>query len=318
MQRSAPCIVMARQWTRVGAVAHEVARGTTTSAAPASRAARRVASRAWRLPWMSLRIAIGGVAGPSGWRAVRGYDSRVRRPRQRPARWLPAEPARRAAALAAVAAVGRRAASWRCCAGGCGARASRTSSRARLTDWFDPGRAGAQPRLPRGASGRWPSSACRWPPPRRSASPCSAAAGARAWCAWRAGGRGGRGSSSASGCRWPRSLVALPLSSARYAWGRDYGIVTQGVAGLAARPGQGPRHRRSVIAALVGRGRGGGDRPAAADVVGGARGGRSAVFVVPDVAAVAAHPRAALPAHRAAARPGAVGPDPRRWPTAPG
>ena len=43
---------------RVGPVAHQVAQAPPRSA-PASRAARSVASSAWRLPWMSLRIATG-------------------------------------------------------------------------------------------------------------------------------------------------------------------------------------------------------------------------------------------------------------------
>ena len=86
---------------------------------------------------MSLRMAIGGVAGPFGRRRAEGYHSPVPRPRLRPTRWLPAEPRKRSAALAAVAALGAGGAvalmRWRLWSSGVP-----SVDPAPLSDWFDP------------------------------------------------------------------------------------------------------------------------------------------------------------------------------------
>ena len=95
------------------------------------------------------------------------------------------------------------AASSRCCAGSSGARASRT--------WTPPAwpTGSTRPSSPAtattgAASGRWPPSARPSPPPPRSASPCWARAGGRAWCARPGPGPGARASSSAPAWRSPR------------------------------------------------------------------------------------------------------------------
>ena len=178
----------------------------------------------------------------------------------------------------------------------------------RLADWFDPAEL-ARNRDYR--EGLWTMAAIGVP-----LAPAVAVGVALLGGRWRpgvvrrpAGAPGGRASSSASGSRSATVVVALPLSIARYAWGRDYGIVTQPVPGwlldLAKGVGAAGGHRGR----RRGR-RGRGDPPAAQDVVGGARGWGRGPGLRP-VAAVAADLRAALPAHPAAARSGAARPDPR-------
>ena len=140
---------------------------------------------------------------------------------------------------------------------------------------------------------------------RRSASPCWAAR-------WRpragAGGAGAavarRARSSARASRSPRSLVALPLSGARYAWGRDYGIVTQAVPGWLLDLGKGLGVRWSS-AGSSGRGVAVAIARAAARVVGGRSPRASAALVYAMSLLSPLRARAALPADRAAARPGA-------------
>jgi STE24 endopeptidase len=178
---------------------------------------------------MSLRMATGGVAALRGAGRVRSYDSAVRRRRQRGLARLPRESSRRAAGLAAVAVVGAGGIvallRWRLWSSGVP-----DVDAARLTDWFDPGELARNRDYRRGV---WTMTAIgaplgaatavgvallgsRWRPA------LVRAAGARPW---RAGALFGAGLALAT------AAVALPLSAARYAWGRDYGIVTQGVPG---------------------------------------------------------------------------------------
>lgn len=157
------------------------------------------------------------------------YDSPVRRRRQRGLAHPPRESPRRAAGLAAVAVVGAGGIvallRWRLWNSGVP-----DVDPAPLTDWFDPDelarnrdyRRGlwtmALVGAPLGAAtavgvallgSRWRPSLVR-------------AAKARPW---RAGALFGAGLAVVT------TAVALPLSGARYAWGRDYGIITQSVPG---------------------------------------------------------------------------------------
>ncbi|HEX2504072.1 MAG TPA: M48 family metalloprotease, partial [Miltoncostaeaceae bacterium] len=153
----------------------------------------------------------------------------MRRRRQRGLARLPRESSRRAAGLAAVAAVGAGGIvallRWRLWSSGVP-----DVDPAPLADWFDPGDLSRNRDYRRGI---WtmavigaPLGAAtavgvallgsRWRPP------LVRAAKARPW---RAGALFGAGLALVT------TVVTLPLSGARYAWGRDYGIVTQGVPG---------------------------------------------------------------------------------------
>jgi STE24 endopeptidase len=157
------------------------------------------------------------------------YDSRVRRRRQTGLARLPRESSRRAAGLAAVAAVGAGGIvallRWRLWSSGVP-----DVDPATLTDWFDPDELARNRDYRRGV---WAMAAIgaplgaatavgvallgsRWRPP------LVRAARARPW---RAGALFGAGLAVVT------TAVTLPLSGARYAWGRDYGIVTQGLPG---------------------------------------------------------------------------------------
>jgi STE24 endopeptidase len=191
------------------------------------------------------------VAGPVGWVAVRGYDRRVRRPRQKAVRWLPQGRRGKAAALAALAAAGAggivAALRWKLWSQGVPEVAP-----ARLTDWFDPAELAGNRAYRRGV---WtmavigiPIAAAatiavamlggRWRPP------VVRAARARHW---RAGAIAGAGISVAT------FVAGLPLAGARYGWGRDHGIVTQSLPGWAADLGKG-LGIQVAIGALVGAG----------------------------------------------------------------
>jgi STE24 endopeptidase len=174
-------------------------------------------------------MATGGVGHSGGFVSAGGYDSRVMSSRQRPARWLPASTRGQAAGIAAVAAVGAGGLvallRWRL-----GSSGVPSVDPAPLRDWFDPAELTRNRAYRRGvwtmavagiplasaaavgvalAGGRWRPAAVR-------------AARARPW---RAGLVFGVGLSLVT------FAVTFPLSAARYAWGRDYGLVTQGVPG---------------------------------------------------------------------------------------
>ena len=159
----------------------------------------------------------------------RRYDSPVRRRRQRGLAGPPRGSSRRAAGLAAAAVVGAGGIvallRWRLWSAGVP-----DVDAARLADWFDPAELARNRDYRRGV---WTMAAIgaplgaataigvallgpRWRPG------LVRAARARPW---RAGILFGAGLAVAT------TAVALPLSIARYAWGRDYGIVTQSVPG---------------------------------------------------------------------------------------
>jgi STE24 endopeptidase len=175
---------------------------------------------------MSLRMATDGVA-PSGPGMGPRYDSAVRRPRKRARAWLPRESSRRAAGLAAVAAVGAGGIvallRWRLWSSGVP-----DVDPAPLTDWFDPDELARNRDYRRGV---W-TMAVVGAPLAAAAAVGVALLGPR-WRPglvraarakpWRAGALFGVGLTLVT------TAVALPLSGARYAWGRDYGIVTQGL-----------------------------------------------------------------------------------------
>jgi STE24 endopeptidase len=179
---------------------------------------------------MSLRMATGGVAPlPGRGRTGPRYDSPVRRRRQRGLARPPQGSSRRAAGLAAVAVVGAGGIvallRWRLWSSGVP-----DVDPASLTDWFDPAELARNRDYRRGvytmAAIGAPLGAAtaigvallgsRWRPG------LVRAAAARPW---RAGALFGAGLAVVT------TAVALPLSGARYAWGRDYGIVTQPVPG---------------------------------------------------------------------------------------
>ncbi len=199
---------------------------------------------------MSLRMATGGVA-PSGPGIGPRYDSPVRRRRQTGLGLLPREPSRRAAGLAAVAAVGAGGIvallRWRLWSAGVP-----DVNPAPLTDWFDPDELARNRDYRRGI---WTMAAIgaplgaatavgvallgsRWRPS------LVRAAAARPW---RAGALFGAGLAVVT------TAVALPLSGARFAWGRDYGIVTQSVPGWLLDLGKG-LGIQMLIAAGIGAG----------------------------------------------------------------
>ena len=198
---------------------------------------------------MSLRMAIDAVAGPLGSSCVGGYDSRVRRPRQRAVRWLPQGQRGRAAALAAVAAVGAggivAALRWKLWSSGVPDVAP-----ARLTDWFDPDELARSRDYRRGV---WTMAVVGVPLAAAAAIGVALLGGhwrpvvvrAARSRPWRAGALFGAGLSVVT------FAVTLPLSGARYAWGRDYGIVTQGVSGWAIDLAKG-LGVQVVIGALIG------------------------------------------------------------------
>lgn len=174
-------------------------------------------------------MAIGGVAGPFGGLRGEGYHRPVPRPRLRPTRWLPAEPRRRSAALAAVAALGAGGAvalmRWRLWSSGVP-----SVDPAPLGDWFDPAELTRNREYRRGV---WAMAAVGVPLAALTAIAVAALGGR-----WRPGVvRLARGRPWAAGLVFGAGLslatfiVALPLSAGRYAWGRDHGIVTQDVVG---------------------------------------------------------------------------------------
>ncbi|MGD9571985.1 MAG: M48 family metalloprotease [Thermoleophilia bacterium] len=144
-------------------------------------------------------------------------------------RWLPEGRDARAAALAAVAVAGAGGIvallRWRLWSSGVPDAAP-----ASLTDWFDPAELARNREYRRGV---WTMAAIG-APLGAATTVVVALTGAR-WRPlvvrmararpWRAGLIAGAGLAVAT------TLVALPLASARYAWGRDFGIVTQPVPG---------------------------------------------------------------------------------------
>ncbi len=200
---------------------------------------------------MSLRMAIGGVTDPSGALRTGSYDSRVRRPRLRPTRWLPSEPRRRSAALAGVAVAGAVGAvalmRWRLWSSGVP-----DVDPAPLTDWFDPAELARSREYRRGI---WTMAVAGIPLAALAALGVALIGGR-----WRPGVvRIARGRPWAAGLIFGVGLslvtflVTLPLGIARYAWGRDYGIVTQGVAGWLADVGKG-LGIQLLISAILGAG----------------------------------------------------------------
>jgi STE24 endopeptidase len=166
-------------------------------------------------------------------------------------RWLPQGRRGRAAALAAVAVAG---------AGGIVAvlrwklwsQGVPDVPPARLTDWFDPGELARNRDYRRGV---WTMAVIGIPVAAAATVAVALLGGhwrplvvraARAR-AWRAGALTGAGIAVAT------FLAGLPLAGARYAWGRDFGIVTQPVPGWAADLGKG-LGVSVVIGALVGTG----------------------------------------------------------------
>ena len=169
-------------------------------------------------------MAIGGVGDPSGGSGGGSYDSRVRR-RRRPIGWVPDGSTARAAGIAAVAVAGAGGIvallRWKLWSSGVPSVPTPP-----LADWFDPAELARNREYRRGVwtmavvgaplgavaavgiallGGRWRPRVVR-------------AARARPW---RAGAIFGAGLAVAG------TLVSLPLSAGRYAWGREYGIVTQ-------------------------------------------------------------------------------------------
>jgi STE24 endopeptidase len=157
------------------------------------------------------------------------YDSAVRRRRQRGLARLPTGSSRRAAGLAAVAVVGAGGIvallRWRLWNSGVP-----DVDPAPLTDWFDPDELARNRDYRRGL---WTMAVIGAPLGAAAAVgvallgsrwrlPLVGAARARPW---RAGALFGAGLAVVT------TAVVLPLSVARYAWGRDYGIVTQSVPG---------------------------------------------------------------------------------------
>ncbi len=194
---------------------------------------------------------MGGVAGPFGRRRAEGYDRPVRRPRLRPTRWLPAEPRRRSAALAAVAALGAGGAvalmRWRLWSAGVP-----SVDPAPLTDWFDPAELTRNREYRRGL---WTMAAVGVPLAALTAIGVALLGGR-----WRPGvvrlahGRPwAAGIIFGVGLSLVTFLVGLPLAIGRYSWGREYGIVTQGFGAwlLDAAKGLGIQ---AVIAAILGAG----------------------------------------------------------------
>jgi STE24 endopeptidase len=174
---------------------------------------------------MSLRMATGGVAASPGARMGPRYDSAVRRRRQRGLDWPPAGSSRRAAGLAAVAAVGAGGIvallHWKLWSSGVP-----HVEPAPLKDWFDPGELARNRDYRRGV---WTMAAIG--APLAAATAVGVALLGTRWRPglvraararpWRAGALFGAGLAVVT------TAVALPLSATRYAWGRDYGIVTQ-------------------------------------------------------------------------------------------
>ena len=182
-------------------------------------------------------MAIGGVTDPSGALRTGSYDSRVRRLRLRPTRWLPTEPRRRSAALAAVAVGGAVGAvalmRWRLWSSGVP-----DVDPAPLKDWFSPAELTRSREYRRGV---WTMAVVGIPLAALAAIGVALIGGR-----WRPGVvRIARGRPWAAGLIFGVGLslvtflVALPLGIARYAWGRDYGIVTQGFASWLADVGKG-------------------------------------------------------------------------------
>ncbi len=194
---------------------------------------------------------MGGVAGLSDAGRTGGYDRPVPRPRLRPTRWLPSERGPRSAALAAVAALGAGGAvalmRWRLWSQGVP-----SVDPAPLTDWFDPAELARNRDYRRGV---WAMAVAGIPLAALTAIGVALIGGR-----WRPGVvRLARGRPWAAGLIFGVGLsvitflVVLPLSAARYAWGRDYGIVTQGLGAwlLDAAKGLGIE---AVIAAILGAG----------------------------------------------------------------
>jgi STE24 endopeptidase len=157
------------------------------------------------------------------------YDSAVRRRRQRGLARPPAGSSRRAAGLAAVAAVGAGGIvallHWKLWSSGVP-----DVEPAPLKDWFDPAEL-ARNRDYR--NGVWTMAAIG--APLAAATTVGVALLGSRWRPglvraararpWRAGALFGAGLAVVT------TAVALPLSATRYAWGRDYGIVTQSLPG---------------------------------------------------------------------------------------
>lgn len=191
------------------------------------------------------------VAGPLGRGVVRGYDRRVRRPRQKPVRWLPHGRRGRAAALAGVAVAGAAGLvallRWKLWSQGVP-----DVPPARLTDWFDPAELARNRDYRRGV---WTMAVIGIPVAAVTTVAVAMLGGhwrplvvraARARY-WRAGALTGAGISVAT------FLAGMPLTGVRYAWGRDYGVVTQPVPGWTADLGKG-LGVSVVVGALVGTG----------------------------------------------------------------
>ncbi|WP_217913161.1 M48 family metalloprotease [Miltoncostaea marina] len=172
---------------------------------------------------------------------------RRRRPTLRPA----GGPARRAAGLAAVAAAGAGGVvallRWRLWSAGVP-----DVDPAPLTDWFDPAELARNRDYRRGV---WTMAAVG--APLGAATAVAAAATGRRWRPWVVRAAGGRpwraGAIFGAGLAAATIVVALPLSAARYGWGREYGIVTQPVRGwlLDLAKGLGVQ---AVVAAVLGAG----------------------------------------------------------------
>ena len=202
-----------------------------------------------------------------------GYDSRVRRPRQRPTRWLPSEPraARRRARRGGRRGRGRR----RRPAALAAVERGRPEPRAAPADGLvRPRRAGRATATTAAACGRWPSSASRWRaagrdrrrPARRPLAPGRGARRPRA----RPGGRGSIFGVGLSLVTFAGGAAAVggplrlgPRLRHRHAGRRRAGCWTPAKGlGMQARD-------RGVL----GRRGGGADRPRAAALVGRAGGG---------------------------------------------
>lgn len=182
--------------------------------------------------------------GPPGFSPVGSYDRRVRSPR-------PTSPRSQAAGIAAVAAFGAGGIvallRWRLWSSGVP-----SVDPAPLRDWFDPAELTRNREYRRGV---WTMAVAGVP--LASAAAVGVALSGRRWRPavvraararpWRAGLAFGVGLSLVT------FAVSLPLTAARYAWGRDYGIVTQGVPGWALDMAKG-LGIQLLVAAIIGAG----------------------------------------------------------------
>ncbi len=189
--------------------------------------------------------------GPSGDLAGRGYDRQVRRPRQRLGRSLPTSSRGRAAGIATVAVAGAGGIvallRWRLWISGVP-----SVDPAPLQDWFDPAELARNRDYRRGV---WAMAVAGLP--LASAAAVGVALAGPRWRPavvraarsrpWRAG--------LVFGAGWSLVTVAvgLPLTVSRYAWGLEYEIITQGVAGWSLDLAKGVGIQ-VVVSALIGAG----------------------------------------------------------------